>query len=309
TDPCNFDSAFRTGPNAAPVEARCLAQGIPANVLPTYRQSNSQIDALAGGNPELEEEKADTFTFGVVWEPDFVDRLSLSVDYYDIEVEDAISFVDPSLVVSNCFNGNGGNPNYDPNNEFCQLFGRFAATSEIADLLEVQNNIGGIRTSGIDFQADWGFDIGGAGDIGLNLVASFVNEFERQELEGEPWLDYAGTIGDDPAETIPDYKLTLTGTWGLGPVTTSLRARYIPSMDHEDTVINPNSTIEGVDSIIYLDLSAMWQVTDEFSVRAGVINLTNEDPELYSPSVDSNTDPSTYDVIGRRYFVNARYRF
>ena len=44
-------------------------------------------------------------------------------------------------------------------------------------------------------------------------------------------------------------------------------------------------------------------------MRAGVVNLTNEDPELYEEHVDSGTDPSTYDVIGRRYFLNANYKF
>src|SRR5690606_31613763 len=48
TDPCNFDSAFRTGPNAAQVEALCVAQGIPAGTIGTYRQTTSQVQALLG---------------------------------------------------------------------------------------------------------------------------------------------------------------------------------------------------------------------------------------------------------------------
>jgi outer membrane receptor protein involved in Fe transport len=308
-DPCNFDSSARAGANAAQVEALCRAQGIPASSLVTYKQGNDQIDALSGGNPDLTEEEADTFTFGVVWQPDFADRLSMSIDYYNIDVKQAIDFVDPLLVVSKCFNADGSNPNYEVSNEWCSRFGRFTATGEIEDLLEVQDNVGGLRTSGVDLQIDYGFDIGGAGDIGVNLVGSYINNFEKKALEGEPWLDYVGTIGNDVGETLPEYKVTFTGTWNIGPVSTALRARYLPSMDLEGTVINPSVTDPGVDSIIYVDLSANWQVTEALGLRAGVVNLTNEDPELYDPHVDSGTDPSTYDVIGRRYFLNANYKF
>jgi outer membrane receptor protein involved in Fe transport len=76
----------------------------------------------------------------------------------------------------------------------------------------------------------------------------------------------------------------------------------------EDTIIS-GSTDPGVNSIVYVDLSTAWQVNDGLGIRLGVENLTDEDPELYSPDIDSGTDPSTYDVIGRRYFVSATYKF
>ncbi len=307
-DPCNVGSIQRTGPDAAQVEALCIAQGIPANVLTTYTQSNAQIDALAGGNPDLFEETADTYTLGVVWTPTFVDRLSVSLDYYDIEVSDAIDNIDPSTVVARCFNADGANPSYDPNNFYCSLFGRFTATSEIEDLEETQNNIGGIRTSGIDLQIDYGFDIGNFGDIGINFVSTYVNNFERQELPGDIWLDFVGTIGDNVGETLPDYKMSLTTVWNYAAFSTALRLRYLPAMDLEDKVIS-GSTDPGVGSVVYADLSSRWQVNDALSLRLGIENLTNEDPQLFSPDVDSGTDPSTYDVIGRRYFFSATYKF
>jgi iron complex outermembrane receptor protein len=313
-DPCNYDSVERSGSNVAQVEALCIAQGIPAAVLGTagdpnsYKQSNSQIDALAGGNPDLEEETADTYTIGVVWTPEFADRLSVSVDYYDIEVSDAIDAINPSTVVARCFNADGANPNFEADNFYCNLFDRFVATSEIKDLQETQNNIGGIRTSGVDLQVDWGFDIGNFGDIGLNFVSTYVNNFERQETPGDIWLDFVGTIGDNVGEALPDWKASLTGVWNYAGFSTMLRMRYLPAMDLADKVIS-GSTDPGPGSVTYLDLSTRWQVTDALSLRLGIENLTNEDPQLFSPDVDSGTDPSTYDVIGRRYFMTATYKF
>jgi outer membrane receptor protein involved in Fe transport len=313
-DPCNFDSGERTGPNAARVEQLCLDQGFTPATLANYKQSTDQIDALAGGNPELAEETADTYTLGFVWQPDFADRLSISVDYFNIKVTDSIAAIDPGVVVSRCFNGDGANPTYDNNNFYCQLFGRFISTLEIKDLLEVENNLGGLKTDGVDLQVDWGFGVGRFGNIGLNFVATFVNSWQQQELADDPWLEYAGTIGEDVGETLPDWKASFTTVWDIASFSTALRIRFLPSMDHAESVISGSTDPDvcgctGVGSTTYVDLSTRWQPTEALSVRLGIENLMNEDPQLYAPEVDSGTDPSTYDVIGRRYFLNATYKF
>jgi outer membrane receptor protein involved in Fe transport len=85
-------------------------------------------------------------------------------------------------------------------------------------------------------------------------------------------------------------------------------------MDHAESVISGSTDPDvcgctGVGSTTYVDLSTRWQPTEALSVRLGIENLMNEDPQLYAPEVDSGTDPSTYDVIGRRYFLNATYKF
>lgn len=313
-DPCNFDSAFRTGANAAQVEALCVAQGIPASAVGAYSQGNDQIDALQGGNPDLGEETADTFTVGFVWQPEFIDRLQLSVDYYDIDIEDVITFIDPSTVVNRCFNAQGFNPDFSSSNEWCQRFGRSITTGEIEDLLEVQENIGGLRTDGIDVQIDYGFDIGRAGSLNFNFVSTFVNEYAEQTQADAPWQDFVGTIGQDVAEAYPDVKSTLTTLWDIGDFSTALRLRYLPDFDHEQTVIQGTSdpdecSCTGTDSVTYVDLSSRWQATDQLSLRLGIDNLTDEDPQLYTPDQDSGTNPGVYDVIGRRYYVALNYAF
>lgn len=313
-DPCNFDSSFRTGPNAAQVAQLCQDQGILASELPLYSQPNAQIQALQGGNPDLGEESADTYTIGFVYEPQFADGLQLSMDYYDIKVSEVITFIDPSTVVNRCFNANGFNSNYDVNNEWCQKFQRSVATGEIVDLLELQENIGGLRTDGIDLQVDYGFEIGRAGSLDFNLVSTYVFEFAEQSQPGDPWQDFAGTIGQDVAEAYPDTKSTLTTVWSISDFSTALRLRYLPSMDHEETVINGSTDPDicgctGVDSVLYADLSTRWQATDALSVRLGIDNLTDEEPQLFTPDQDSGTNPTVYDVIGQRYYLSATYQF
>ncbi|HEX6999500.1 MAG TPA: TonB-dependent receptor [Gammaproteobacteria bacterium] len=314
TDPCNFDSAFRTGPNAAQVEALCLAQGILPTELATYTQTTDQIDALQGGNPDLQEEKADTYTIGVVWEPRFNDNLQLSVDYYNIEIEDVITFLDPSLVMNRCFNANGENPTYDPNYEQCTKFTRTRATGEINSLLELTENIGGLRTDGVDVQVDWRTQIGEAHNLSFNFLTTFVNEFAESPAPGEPFVDYVGTIGDNEGEALPDLKASWTAVWDFRNFSNALRLRYLPSMDHEESVLVGSTDPDicdctGVDSVVYVDASTTWRPTDAMSLRLGIQNLTDEDPQLYTPDQDSGTNPTVYDVIGRRWYLTFTYRF
>jgi outer membrane receptor protein involved in Fe transport len=318
TDPCNADSSVRTGSSAAEARSLCLAQGVPADVINSFSQGTDQIDALQIGNEDLEEETADTYTVGLVWQSTssnpYLERLSASVDYYNIEIDGVISFISPITVVNRCFNQDGANPNFQLDNFYCNLFGR-DVTGNILNLQEILINQATLATTGFDFQVDYSFPLGDRfGDLGFNFVATYVDSFESKATSDSPTLDYKGTIGDNVGEAIPEWKGMLTMTWSIADVTTALTVRYIDAMEHESSV-DFGSTDEdvcqctGVDSITYLDASVNWDLTENFGLRLGIENLTDEDPELYSPEVDSGTDPSVYDVIGRRYFLQGNFKF
>lgn len=314
-DPCNVNSAFRTGPDAAAVRSLCLAQGVPASRIDTFNQVNAQIKSLVGGNVGLAEEQADTFTVGVVWQPSFasswLDSFSASVDYFNIKVEDAIDSISPGVIANRCYNEVGANPAYSLDNFFCNLFQR-DAIGEIDELLEVMQNTAVIRTSGVDLQLDWRFPLGARGGrLGFNVVASYLNNAEQQVLSGDPFLDFAGSIGDDPGDAFPELKGALTTSWGFRSFDTMMRVRYIGSMINETVVEgapeDANNT--GVPDTFYVDLSTNWSVTEALGVRLGVENLLDQQVRMYTPNVDSQTDPSVYDVLGRKYFLLATYKF
>jgi len=312
-DPCNFDSDVRTGANAAQARQLCLDQGVPAAIIDTYTQTTDQIDALLGGNPNLSEETADTYTVGLVWRPAAVERLSLSLDYYDITVEEVIAAIDPVTVANRCYNADDANPNFDLNNFYCNLFGR-DSIGQIQNLLEISNNLATLKTDGIDLQVDYGFGIGRFGDLNLNLVATFVQSWDLQNLPGDFFLDYLGTIGEDPAEAIPEMKGTFTANWSLGDFSATTSVRYIDGMDHAvSTNVGSNDPnvcgCTGVPETWYVDLSGAWKATESLTLRLGVDNLTDQAPRLYTPDADSGTDPSVYDLIGRKYFISATYKF
>jgi outer membrane receptor protein involved in Fe transport len=127
-------------------------------------------------------------------------------------------------------------------------------------------------------------------------------------VPGLPLIDYRGTVGDTIGGAYPDYKLLLNAHWQLRGFGASLRVQHLPAMDNKYESYDPFTTV-GTPSITYLDASASWQLRESLELRVGAENLTDEQPPLYTAGVQMNTDPSTFDVLGRRYYLRANLKF
>ena len=84
------------------------------------------IDTLSGGNSELISEEAESFTIGLIWQPTFADGLNITLDYYDIEIADAIINVDEQDILDNCVDLTGG-----PDEGFCSQIDRDPTTLDV----------------------------------------------------------------------------------------------------------------------------------------------------------------------------------
>ena len=314
-DPCDIRGAYRApgAANAAAVRSLCLAQNVPTQVIDSYTFSNSQVSGLTGGNPDLQEETADSFTIGAIWQSPlsnpWLGGLSGSIDYYDITIEQVVGTVSTTEQLRRCYNQDGAsNPTYDPNNFFCRLFSRDPNSGQITSTFETNANLGTLKTQGVDFQVDWRLDLVdiGAPDWGalaLNVTGTRLLEWERQDIPGGPFTDRKGTVSNSFGLTLPEWKALSTLSWTLEPWTLGMRWRY------QGEVENFNNRSQVIDAIHYFDLNAGYQINQAVSLRAGVNNLTDEQPPVYAPAIAANTDPSTYDVIGRRYYVGLTARF
>ena len=104
------------------------------------------MQSTVGGNPNLRQERVNTYTGGFVLSPKFnyplIRHISASVDYYNIEINGAVGTIDTSLQLEKCFNEDGSNPTYSQSNQFCQLFQRDPATGQIANGQETLQNLG-----------------------------------------------------------------------------------------------------------------------------------------------------------------------
>lgn len=335
-DPCSVNSQFRQGNLGASVaQALNLCRfgnrtvgGVSAAAFANYVQPpGSQLTINVSGNPNVRPEKSDSFTIGFVASAPggsgIFSRLRGSVDYYNIKINDAIVTPDPNSVVAACFNYLGTNSTFDPLNPSCQSLVR--AGSQLVQILNpavtpaanfAVNNLARIATSGIDMQMSLPIPLEGLGEdssLQFDMFLNYLIDWKlRDGIAGLPSLDYAGTVsyfGAGLGTSFPRWRGNLNTTLNIDEFSFNLRTRYIHSMKNRAELQYAGETsFTGVGSAWYFDASAAWKV-ENLTFRLGVNNLFNRAPELYAPNVQSGTDPSLYDVIGRRFFASVGLRY
>ena len=309
-DPCSNDFNDPDGnvvgaQDDPAARALCVAQGIPEGSIDTYIFSNAQFQGLAGGNPDLTEETADTYTLGMVFQPTdgLLQGFQASVDYYTIEIEDAINEIEADVIVERCFDRRF-NPELSNDNFYCTFFERLPGQNTITNALEQKTNIAAFEVEGVDLQFDYTMDAG-PGQLRAKWVSTYLMAFKDATVQGEEMTENAGTASSG-FDALPEWKWTTTLGYSWGGLDGDLRWRHIDEM--EDFAFRTFK----LDAVDYLDLTFGYTFSDMLNglqLRAGVINLTDEDPIIYPSNNQSNTDPSTYDILGRRYFVSATYTF
>jgi iron complex outermembrane receptor protein len=307
-DPCDVRSTQRSGTDAARVEALCLAQGIPADRIATFEDSNGFHEGVYGGNPDLDAETADTLTIGFAVHSQFAHpllaRMQFSLDWYRIELEEAIAQVGADDYVPQCFDARV-NPEFDPDHEVCRNFSRDPSTHDVV-VSDLYQNIVGYEVSGVDAQFDWSFDVG-PGDAHLNWLVSWLDTFETTQVQGLEPVDEVGFVGTFLGGSLPEWKSNVNLTYNWGDFTLAGQWRYIAGM--RDLFV-PEYQVPSYD---YLDVYTSYEFADGvlagLTLRAAVENLLDDDPPLLPSQVQANTDPSQYDVLGRRYSVGMSFRF
>jgi iron complex outermembrane receptor protein len=317
-DPCTAGSEQRSGPDAARVEALCLEQGVPAELLPDFEPPSEVAWGVAGGNPDLGPEEATTSTLGVVWTSrlahPLASHLQMSLDWYRIKVDDKIDSVFFAQFAEYCYDAHY-NPDFSVTNQWCAMFGRDAATGGMEDVQELPRNAYDWETSGVDLQVDWRFDLG-SGQLGASWLVSWVDYLTIAVVgSSAPVDELAGTIGrrggtGGVGSSFPEWKSNLHLSYAWRDLTLGATWRYIDDMTDADLELSP---LFQVPSVSYFDLDASYEVSsgplEGLRFGIGIENLTEKDPPIFPSHVHANTDASQYDVLGRRYHATLRYSF
>jgi outer membrane receptor protein involved in Fe transport len=309
-EPCSADSEQRDGPDRQQVEALCIAQGVPATLLPDFFEDG--IYTTVRGNPDLDPETADTLTTGIVVRPRFESEwlrdLQFAVDWYRIEIDDSVTFITTLEAVDNCFDP-VFNPGFAADNYWCTLFHRDSSTGEIVNAVDTNRNLATSMTSGVDFQLDWRVPLG-PGTLGVGWYVGWVGEFEVQTTRDQPAEEFVGTIGGF-AGSYPEWKWLTDLRYAWRDLGVGLAWRYVDST--LDTSRDFKTSDVAVPHKDYFDVDASYTVNDGWfdglTIRAGVENVTDEPPPVFPTWVFANTDPSQYDVLGRRYYVTLALHF
>ena len=321
-DPCSVNSQFRQngGQDAADL---CAATGVGAGTLNTFVATpGAQAFITTTGNENLKPEKSDTFTVGAVFQSG---PFTASVDYYNIKIEDTIFAPDVNEIIASCYGYNNINPDLDETSPYCT--GLFRSNNNIAAVFlpeelggdpatgYFQNvNQGSVKTSGVDVQLGYRLPtpfINEDAGLNFNLMMNYLIDFKNVGLGGLK-TDYAGTasyFGAGLGTSFPRWKATLNTKLNITrELSFDSRIRFIDGMENRAARQYVGEEFTGPGSVWYFDFALQAEV-DAMTFRIGMNNAFDRKPPTYAPNVQSGTDPSTYDVIGRRGYVSARLRF
>ena len=302
TDPCKDTNADGVPDNGSTPATFCSAALNGVNAIPGYgagfAANNSQVQAFAFGNPNLSPEEAETWTAGFVLQPDWfpVGDFRATVDYYDIKITNVIASFGAQFFLNNCYGVGTGVS--DP--AACARLQRDSSTGQVSFVNTTIGNQGELATKGWDIQLEWSLPIG-PGQFTANELLSLTDSYSINGTE------YAGKTGIAATGAgIPDYKSVLSLTYNIGDWTVFGRWSYVPEMED---VIFLNGQKDPAAS--YVDASLRWNVTDAFTLTGVVNNVTDETPPqtVTGLFLQANTDPETYRVLGRSFFITGRYRF
>lgn len=313
SDPCSSDNI---GAGTQFREANCRAAGIPASYNYRYVQT---LEIRTGGNPDLLVETSDSWTYGGVYRPSYVPGLSLSVDYYNIKVDDVISAVSAQGIINNCYD----TPSIE-NNQFCTLFQRVGAgatgpNGEEAfriiegSLLQSSLNFARLETRGIDANLSYTRKIG---DVRVSGQVIYTHVFSNNSFLNPLQPDFANTIVGElglPKDQVNvniganfgsisfDTQFRYLGKQAVGAIenTRSFQGRPPQNADDFDIQYYPD--------VLYIGARLGINVTDTSNFYIGVDNLTDRLPPLGATGTAAGS--GIFDNIGRRLYAGVTARF
>jgi iron complex outermembrane receptor protein len=261
-------------------------------------------------NQNLQPEKSTTISGGIVLTPHWVPGLTMSFDWYSINVKGIISNPSATITLNFC---KQGVQSYCNNYQYTSPV-TAANPNGLNVVLLVPANNGYLTTSGLDFVADYSMDLF-KGTLGLHLLGNYTDE-ETQSVFGAAAFDQAGSLGGDSVFTgVPKTKFTLGATYDEGPWSGTVQTRYIGTARINNAwtsgvQIDNNS----VPAVAYMDLRGTYKWNDNVQFYAAADNVWDTPPPTTvgtnaSTNGASTVQSATYDTLGRMYHAGVRFNF
>ena len=309
TDPC----AAATG-----VPANCITQGVQGNL-----DDQSQHRSTNGGNPRLQPETAKTFTLGLVLEPTMIKNFTVTLDYYNIRVENSISTIGANVILTGCYPTSG-----TPNQQYCNLITRDPASHRITNIIDTNQNVGKDETDGIDLSVRYALPTE-YGRFGFIFDGTWLHKFDRTLADGsvlggrgtyDVQIESAGLGGVFPA-----FKANTGVTWGLAGFSLGVNSKFIGNFHECGTssgTFNGTSLCSSsggtpqfkrlVPAYVTVDLFASYTLRSPVgrtSLGVGVNNVGDHKPEVIYNGFLAASDPTAYDYMGRFVYGRLSHQF
>jgi outer membrane receptor protein involved in Fe transport len=317
TDPCDGITATTTGPIATACRA---IPGVNATIATSpdgtffYELADIQgINGFEGGNINLQEETAKTLTIGGVFTPRFIPNLSLTVDYFNIKVDNAVDTTPRQVSIDECINT--GLP------DFCDNVIRSAATGRLLTINSQLSNIASLKTSGIDLGLNYRTPLGLSADdsLSLNVLYTYLIDLEKRAFVGAPLEENVGQLdGDGRLGAGFKHKATANIGYRTGAFKLNWQLNYLGKMvDTLGGTGDPDlDKVNSIPAKIYNDVQLGWTVEDGRTLEfyLGVDNVFNVRAPFIPSGFASNitgteTAADTYDPFGRRFYAGVNVKF
>lgn len=297
------------------LDANCKADGLDSDFTP----KTSQSATILSGNVDLKPETSDSFTLGVVYQPEFMDNLNVAIDYYDIEIENGIGAPDISFIAEQCYTSeNFSSASCDlilgpeavdtkswPSSDYRDAQGTLAGTDATTQ------NISTFETSGIDFDVNWNDEVAG-GLLNLRLDGTYLKDYNYQVQEGAAPLELAGNFGADSnfagrIAAFSKWRTNFTASYKVEDVAVTWISRFQSGVD--DVNYDSSDLSSSVGSYIYHDMQASYFFNSETTFTLGIRNLFDKQPPYVSNNNDMNTLNTSYDTAGQYWYARVGFRF
>lgn len=313
TDPCAGPAVG--GLVQGNTAAQCARTGVTAGQFGNITANPAaQYNGLGGGNPSLLPEVATTWTAGAVIQPSIIAGLAITIDWFDIKVNNQIGTLGADLILRQCVT----------TGELCDLIhrdvqGSLFRSSNGYTLVNLVNT-GAVSTQGVDFGFSYAHGLGGLGSLSLNTVGTWLNHYIVDPI-GDTRYDCRGFHGATCFTPSPEWRaktrLTLTTPEGIG---LSAQWRYFSAVQRDTMSPDPDlhaATTPPADQRIgaqsYFDLTLTSRIGDHYNFRLGVNNILDREPPIATtlPAgfANGNTYPQVYDALGRYIFAGVTLDF
>jgi len=324
-DPC-AGPQDPSDPNYQSLLAKCLQSGITQTQFGLIPECPADTCVtLGGGNLNLRPEIADTYTYGFVFQPNFLQGFVFTADYFDIMVDGYIGSVDAPTVINQCIQKGV--------DYFCDLFHRDPSSGVLFGtdgyIVATNQNTGFLQTSGVDFTSAYGFDLANVlpgdpdvGSVSLSFVGTWLNSRRIEQLPGLGSYNCVGLFGPTCGQPSPTWRHNLRATWSSpqGKTTVSANWRYFG--ESKITTNESNEFLQGdtininrrIAAYSYLDLAGTYEVLDSVEVRYGINNVFDRNPPVIAAGLlssfgNGNTYPGVYDPMGRLLYLGMTIEF
>jgi outer membrane receptor protein involved in Fe transport len=300
-DPCDTKpKSLRGGTKTlSPTEMeKCAAAGVPANAA----FGTNQQREVNSGNSSLEAETAKVITAGIVVEPPQVKGLGFTIDYWNVDISNAIQALNSNVILPNCY--------VQGIDAYCQRIHRLASQGGAIDYIDnPQSNVGGTSTSGLDTAITYDHQFGSAGRFREQLEGQYLFKYN---LDNSFQIIHGRGVYD--LGVFPKYKANFSTAWqhpmGIGG---GFNFRFVGSYKEcKQNDCNHGQARRDVDSWYKVDLYGTYafkNAAGRTSISAGVNNLLNRNPSLIYIGFAGDSDAATYDYLGRFFYARLSQMF